>query len=118
MSHVLGGFAWTAEAIQNPSGAVFFLDDIQYEYEDPTPRLNEPRLVRSFRTLDRQPLQPIPLNDFDFKLRAERAGTGDGREYRAMYTATDASGNETSATSLVLVPHDRGGEPASPSSRR
>jgi hypothetical protein len=47
--------------------------------------------------------------DFEFGLRAERSGTGDGRVYTVTYTATDASGNEASATATVLVPHDQGG---------
>ena len=47
--------------------------------------------------------------DFDFKLRAERAGGGNGRVYTVVYTATDGSGNQASATSYVVVPHDQGG---------
>jgi hypothetical protein len=43
--------------------------------------------------------------DTSFDLRAERAGPGDGREYRFVYTATDGSGNVATATALVLVPH-------------
>ena len=44
--------------------------------------------------------------DYEVKLRAERAATGDGRTYTLVYTATDASGNESSASARVLVPHD------------
>jgi hypothetical protein len=40
-------------------------------------------------------------------LRAERSGTGAGRTYTIIVTATDAAGNSTSATIDVLVPHDR-----------
>src|SRR5262249_17050909 len=46
--------------------------------------------------------------DFDFFLRAERSGNGDGRVYTATYQATDASGNAASSTGQVLVPHDMG----------
>lgn len=57
--------------------------------------------------------------DFDFALRAERVGDGNGRVYTVVYTATDASGNQASATSFVAVPHDQGGgvEPLSLSVR-
>jgi hypothetical protein len=40
-------------------------------------------------------------------LRAERAGTGNGRIYKIRYQVTDASGNQTSASAEVIVPHDR-----------
>lgn len=73
LRYVLGGFGWIASAADNPDGAVFNLDDIQYEL-DPTTlrkRLDEPRLLRSFETL---PIQPHPFDsnpddDFDFVLR-------------------------------------------------
>ena len=45
--------------------------------------------------------------DFNFKLRAERSGTGDGRIYTVKYTATDLSGNMSSTSSTVNVPHDK-----------
>jgi hypothetical protein len=47
--------------------------------------------------------------DFVFRLRAERAGGGDGRLYSVVYTATDGSGNATSQGGFVTVPHDQGG---------
>ncbi|MCH7779778.1 MAG: right-handed parallel beta-helix repeat-containing protein [Acidobacteria bacterium] len=48
-------------------------------------------------------------DDFHFSLRAERAGTGSGRIYTAVYTATDGSGNVASQAGFVVVPHDQGG---------
>jgi hypothetical protein len=45
--------------------------------------------------------------DFHFKLRAERAGSGDGRTYTVTYTATDACGLSTAAAAVVVVPHSR-----------
>jgi len=39
-------------------------------------------------------------------LRAERSGTGTGRIYTITYTVTDASGNSTTASATVTVPHD------------
>jgi hypothetical protein len=47
--------------------------------------------------------------DFGLKLRAERAGTGDGRTYSVIYAAVDASGNRALASSRVFVPHDQHG---------
>jgi hypothetical protein len=47
--------------------------------------------------------------DFQFQLRAERAGTGQGRTYTIIYRGTDDSGNVGTATSSVFVPHDQGG---------
>jgi MYXO-CTERM domain-containing protein len=39
-------------------------------------------------------------------LRAERAGSGDGRTYTITLTATDASGNSSNRQIQVVVPHD------------
>jgi hypothetical protein len=47
--------------------------------------------------------------DFAFALRAERDGEGGGRTYQVTYSAVDGSGNRSSATSLVFVPHDEAG---------
>ncbi|MGH9847376.1 MAG: hypothetical protein ACREEM_52450, partial [Blastocatellia bacterium] len=57
LSYVLGGFSWGVNGALNPAGAVFFLDDIQYELSPVrrAQRLNEPRFLTSFTTL---PLQP------------------------------------------------------------
>jgi hypothetical protein len=73
MNYVLAGFAWVADTTNNPGGAVFFLDDIQFELntEARAKRLNEPRFLRSYTTL---PLQPDPFDavsdgDIDLVLR-------------------------------------------------
>ena len=50
----------------------------------------------------------VIVDDFTFKLRAERSGTGDGRVYTITYQATDACGNSTVATATVTVPHSKG----------
>ena len=50
----------------------------------------------------------IGTADTLFDLRAERDGDGTGREYTATYTSTDASGNQTSASAIVTVEHDKG----------
>jgi hypothetical protein len=44
LSYVLGGFGWVTSAANNPNGATFWIDDIQYNKS----RLDEPRLVRSY----------------------------------------------------------------------
>ena len=46
--------------------------------------------------------------DYEFLLRAERDGGGDGRVYTITYTATDSSGNSAAASATVTVPHDQG----------
>jgi hypothetical protein len=48
----------------------------------------------------------IGTEDYDFRLRAERSGKGDGRIYTATYTATDDFGNAASESDDVIVPHD------------
>jgi len=47
--------------------------------------------------------------DLELRLRAERAGGGNGRVYTATYTASDGMGNTSSATGYASVPHDLGG---------
>jgi hypothetical protein len=49
----------------------------------------------------------IIVDDFTFKLRAERAGTGSGRTYTITYQATDTSGNTAQAHATVTVKHNR-----------
>ena len=70
LSYILGGFGWVASVGENRSGAVFFLDDIQFELSPAAreARLTQPRLLRSFETLPFQKL-PDPVGDFDFVLR-------------------------------------------------
>jgi hypothetical protein len=41
------------------------------------------------------------------QLRAERSGTGDGRVYTITITAADLTGNQSTATVDVRVPHDK-----------
>jgi hypothetical protein len=43
----------------------------------------------------------------ELNLRAERAGSGDGRTYTITITATDSVGNQSSAQLEILAPHDR-----------
>jgi hypothetical protein len=73
LSYILGGFGWVADAAHNPSGAVFYLDDIVYALSPARreQRLNEPRFLRSFTTLPLQPdaLDGIADGDIDFVLR-------------------------------------------------
>lgn len=49
----------------------------------------------------------IGTEDYEFQLRAERAGEGDGRVYTITYMVTDASGNSASASATVVVPYDK-----------
>jgi len=47
------------------------------------------------------------VDDYTFRLRAERAGGGTSRIYTITYEVTDACGNVTVATATVTVPHDQ-----------
>jgi hypothetical protein len=42
------------------------------------------------------------------RLRAERSGSGEGRVYTLLITASDASGNQSESLVEIRVPHDRG----------
>jgi hypothetical protein len=46
----------------------------------------------------------VTLDTYNFNLRAERAGNGDGRAYIITYEAADACGNITTASVTVSVP--------------
>jgi len=47
-------------------------------------------------------------DDRQFSVRADRTGQQkEGRVYTVTYSATDASGNQTSASATVTVPHDQ-----------
>jgi hypothetical protein len=48
----------------------------------------------------------IGTGDRHVRLRAERAGGGNGRVYTLTYLVTDGDGNETNAEAKVYVPHD------------
>jgi len=41
------------------------------------------------------------------RVRAERAGSGNGRAYTITLTCTDAAGNQTVRTGTLVVPHNR-----------
>lgn len=73
MNYVLGGFGWVADRTNNPGGAVFYLDDIQFELssEARQKRLNQPRFLRSYTTLPLQPnlFDAVKDGDIDFVLR-------------------------------------------------
>jgi predicted extracellular nuclease len=47
----------------------------------------------------------VIVDDDTFRLRAERAGNGDGRVYTITYEAQDACGNTTTESATVSVPH-------------
>jgi hypothetical protein len=50
----------------------------------------------------------LGTDDRAFSLRAKRAGNGAGRTYTVTYRVTDASGNSTTRSATVVVPHDQG----------
>ncbi len=61
LSYVLGGFGWVADDGNNPTGAIFYVDDIEYELSPAAidRRLDEPRFIASYLT---EPSQPDPFD--------------------------------------------------------
>jgi len=55
-----------------------------------------------------KPNDIVIVDDYNFQLRAERLGGGDGRVYTITYEVTDECGNSTIASATVSVPHDQG----------
>ena len=52
------------------------------------------------------------------EVRAERAGSGDGRVYVITFTGDDGRGGTCTGTVTVSVPHDQSGNPAVDSGAR
>ncbi|HSG98015.1 MAG TPA: ExeM/NucH family extracellular endonuclease, partial [Woeseiaceae bacterium] len=50
----------------------------------------------------------VIVDDYEFKLRAERSGIGTGRTYTITYEATDSCGNSAIGSAIVSVPLGRG----------
>ena len=50
----------------------------------------------------------VIVDDYAFRLRAERSGKGSGRVYTITYQVTDSCGNSTIDSASVLVPHNQG----------
>ena len=50
----------------------------------------------------------VGTDDRSFLLRAERSGKGSGRVYTVTYRATDAAGNMSTVSAVVVVPKDQG----------
>ena len=77
---------------------------------DPEPEIKLESITASemLATGDIQDAQ-LGTDDRSFSLAAKRAGTNmAGRVYTVTYSATDASGNKTTASATVTVPHDQG----------
>ena len=53
-----------------------------------------------------EPNDIVILNDYTFKLRAERMGGDEDRVYTITYAVSDDCGNVTYVTATVTVPHD------------
>lgn len=100
LNYVLGGFGWYATIANNPNGAVFYLDDIRYEFNDArrTQRLNEPRFLRSYATLPFQ-FQPSPVGDFDSRFR----NMADSYDNALALLAFLADGSEDSVRRAKLI---------------
>jgi hypothetical protein len=73
LTNIMGGFGWTASAAEDPHGAVFYVDDIQYNLNETArnKRLNEPRFIRSYTTFPWEPGNPDSeaVGNFDYVFR-------------------------------------------------
>jgi len=73
LANIMGGLGWVADSQHNPAGAVFYLDDIQYNLTPAalTRRLDQPRFIRSYLTRPFQPGTPEEnsVSNFDYDLR-------------------------------------------------
>ncbi|HSU53067.1 MAG TPA: immunoglobulin domain-containing protein, partial [Candidatus Dormibacteraeota bacterium] len=73
LTNIMGGFGWVAAAGDNPNGATFYIDDIQYQLSPRRliERRKEPRFIRSFATKALQPSlkDGNPDDDIDLVLR-------------------------------------------------
>jgi len=77
---------------------------------DPEPEIKLESITAT-ETLDDSDIQDAQpgTDDRSFSLSAKRAGNNmAGRIYTVTYSATDASGNKTTASATVTVPHDQG----------
>ena len=99
--HKLIDIEATVVATDICSAPVVVLSSIVSDEPDDAPGNGDGHTINDIQEAD------IGTADFNFKLRAERSGMGDGRSYTVTYTATDLSGNSSSASSAVNVPHDK-----------
>lgn len=84
---------------------------VQDDY-DPEPEIKLESITAN-ETLAEGDIQDAQLetDDRSFYLTAKRAGNNPaGRTYTVTYSATDASGNKTTASATVTVAHDQGGK--------
>lgn len=77
---------------------------------DPAPEIKLESIYASEEATPNDVANAQPgTDDRQFSLAAKRAGTNlAGRIYTVTYSATDASGNKTTASATVTVPHDQG----------
>jgi exo-beta-1,3-glucanase (GH17 family) len=123
LSNVIGGFAWASNACLNPDGAIFYLDDIKYEYgEDtaipaPTPTPTEPYYFDVYTDKDVAGNHYIPtgfMGDYsDITLdECWRQDVHSGSTaIRAHYTAAGSEGNNWGAVAWVHPADNWGDRP-------
>src|SRR5262249_45937696 len=75
LRYVLAGFGWTATGMDNPNGAVFYLDNIQYQFtpEKQVQRIEQPHFLRSYATLPNQTPNGIDLVDRNAAFTSDNA---------------------------------------------
>jgi len=93
----------TADACDTSPGPVLLLEAVSSSEPDDVQAGGDGRTINDIQGAE------IGTADFSILLRAERQGGGIGRVYTITYRATDASGNPTTRSVEVRVPHDQGG---------
>lgn len=90
------------DADDNSSDVSVYLTSITRNEPDFDPSLIDDDVANDIQNAN------FGTHDLTFDLRAERAGSGNGRIYTVTYTAIDAAGNTTTSTAEVVVPHSNG----------
>jgi len=102
-NHRMAGIHATIEATDACGGTRSFLMNVSSDEPDDAADLADGVTVNDIQAAS------LGTSDFDLQLRSERSGTGDGRAYTIVYRISDASGNASLASAVVIVPLSRAG---------
>lgn len=98
-NHKMADITATVIATDNCPGVSFVLSDITSS--EPDNGLGDGDTPGDIEGAD------VGTPDLEFRVRQERSGKGQGRNYTATYTAEDGSGNVTDDSAIVRVPQNK-----------